>query len=361
MKCVSILFILMVISVEPLMAQQDEAFERWKSRNDQDFQTFIAQEDSSYKRYIAEIKAIWNTYEPSTRKIWVDYSPDLDTKSKIEFEDGYIELETVQKSDVPDAIGQAKTDMKKQLKKLVGTDNEAGLNILEDQIAVEGDEQDTVNPENLETFFDKTVQKQIKPIDQMQSGDGHTRIRYRVKVPFVKNHIVRRSEKYVSIVVKYAAQYQLDPKLVLAMIYVESAFNPMAKSHANAYGMMQLVPRYGGRDAYAFVYNQDRAPSPAELYQPEKNIQLGCAYLHLLLYKHWTDEPAEEKRRDLAICSYNWGPHNVKEKVYDRFQGRWLSYEDMYQRLRQHTPRETSDYLKRVLSRRTYFDPFFEG
>lgn len=360
MKCLSILFILVLISAHPLLAQQDEAFERWKSQNDRDFQTFIAQEDSAYKRYVTEIEAIWNTYEPSTRKIWVDYSSDLDTKSKIAFEDGYIELESLQKSDDPTADEQAKADIKNQLEKLVSTNNEAGTNLLEDQIAIEGDEQNTVNPENLDTFFDKTVQKNIKPTERMKSGDGHTRIKYRVKVPFVENHIVRRSEKYLSIVVRYAAQYQLDPKLVLAIIYVESAFNPMAKSHAGAYGMMQLVPRYGGRDAYAFVYNQDKMPSPSELYRPEKNIQLGCAYLHLLLHKHWTVEPVEEKRRDLAICSYNWGPHNVKKKVYDRFQGRWLSYEDMYQHLRRYTPKETSDYLARVLSRRAYFDPFFE-
>lgn len=360
LKQLSLLFILILAAAPPVRAQQDPAFERWKDQDGKAYRTFVDQDEAAFRKYVAEIEAIWNRYEPSTPKTWVDYSPALSARSRVAFEEGYLELETVQPSDNPDADQKAVTDIKDQFKKLVGPDNAAGINILEDQISADGDEKTTVDADNLDDFFDKKVQKEITPVERLQSGDGRTRIRYRVKVPFVKNHIVRRSEKYMAVVVKYAAEYRLDPRLVLAIIYVESAFNPMARSHANALGMMQLVPRAGGRDAYGFVYGQDRAPAPAELYQPEKNIRLGCAYLHLLMYKHWTVEPETEKRRDLAICSYNWGPHNVKKKVYDRFQGRWLTYDDLHQRLLRHTPRETSDYLARVLSRRAYFDPFFE-
>src|SRR5690606_32980625 len=41
-----------------------------------------------------------------------------------------------------------------------------------------------------------------------------------------------------------AREAELDPLLLVAMIAVESSFNPKAKSHAGALGLMQVIPRW---------------------------------------------------------------------------------------------------------------------
>lgn len=359
MICLFLASFLACLSHDLVLAQKTDDFEAWRQEQSRRFQEFRDRKDDAYRAYVAEVEARWNAFEESTKKKWVDYSPDRNTRSRVKFEDGYVELESVQEADDPNAADKANEGIKDQLMKLVDTDNEARTSILENQIPVDDSEQATVDRTNVETYFDSKVQNQVQPVERLQSQDGKTRIKYRVRVPFVQNHYVRRAEKYLPIVVKYAEQFKLNPRLVLAIIYAESAFNPMAKSHADAYGMMQLIPKYGARDAYQFIYREDRIVDPAALYNPEMNIQLGCGYLHLLLYQHWQAETVWEKKRALSICSYNWGPHNVKSKVYDRFGGDKLSYQALYRRLRAHTPDETSDYLERVLERISYFDPYF--
>lgn len=341
--------------------QMQESYQTWQEETDRNFQDYLARQDAEWQAYVADIEARWNEFEASTPKKWIDYGGDLNVKSRVDFEAGHVEIETIQDADDPAADAKARESVQNQLQKLVDTDNEAQTNVLEDQITVDETEKSTLDQTNVQEYFEENVRQKIQPIDRIQSGDGKTRIRYRVRVPFVINHIVRRAQKYLPTVVKYASQYDLDPRLVLAVIYVESSFNPLARSHADAYGMMQLIPRYGAREAYKFVYKQDRIVSPQYLYSPENNIQLGCSYLYILLNHYWDTEPHQEKRRDLSICSYNWGPHNVKRKVYDRFEGSRLTYPQLYALLRKHTPDETSNYLEMVLNRRSYFDPYFEG
>ena len=44
---------------------------------------------------------------------------------------------------------------------------------------------------------------------------------------------------------KYAKQHGLDPYLVAALVAQESNFDPVVISHANAYGLMQILPSTG--------------------------------------------------------------------------------------------------------------------
>jgi soluble lytic murein transglycosylase-like protein len=83
----------------------------------------------------------------------------------------------------------------------------------------------------------------------------------------------------------------IDCDMVLALIEVESRFNPLAVSPRGARGLMQLMPataaRYGMRTA-------------AELFNPEKNLDIGTRYLSDLLAMHgghWA----------LALASFNAG------------------------------------------------------
>jgi soluble lytic murein transglycosylase-like protein len=80
-----------------------------------------------------------------------------------------------------------------------------------------------------------------------------------------------------------AMEVGLDPLLVLAVISIESRFNPIAESHRGAKGLMQIIPKYhrarfielGGEDA---------------VLDPESNIQVGARILQEYVYRTGTLE-----------------------------------------------------------------------
>lgn len=88
--------------------------------------------------------------------------------------------------------------------------------------------------------------------------------RYRVSEAAVRT--------YVSAAYRAGAQYSLDPLLILAVMAVESSYNPIAESGVGAKGLMQVMPRFhlekladrGGEDA---------------LLEPEVNILVGAQIL----------------------------------------------------------------------------------
>ncbi|WP_438886886.1 transglycosylase SLT domain-containing protein, partial [Bacillus cereus group sp. Bce002] len=49
------------------------------------------------------------------------------------------------------------------------------------------------------------------------------------------------------------------------MIKTESSFKPYALSWANAYGLMQVVPKTAGRDVFNLVKNKPGEPTPEYL------------------------------------------------------------------------------------------------
>ena len=82
--------------------------------------------------------------------------------------------------------------------------------------------------------------------------------------------------EYAHIVRGHARNHDLDPALLAAVVYVESRFDPNARSEAGAVGLMQLLPatakgialRTGGT---RFVV--------ADLRDPEINVRYGSWYL----------------------------------------------------------------------------------
>lgn len=67
----------------------------------------------------------------------------------------------------------------------------------------------------------------------------------------VADHVSRRHrvaraavEQYVTDVYAAASRYKLDPLLLIALISVESAFNPTAESAWGAQGLTQVIPKY---------------------------------------------------------------------------------------------------------------------
>ncbi|HUP65773.1 MAG TPA: lytic transglycosylase domain-containing protein [Thermoanaerobaculia bacterium] len=89
-----------------------------------------------------------------------------------------------------------------------------------------------------------------------------------------------------------SAKYDVDPALVAAVIEQESRFKPRARSHRDARGLMQLMPRTG---AWMGARN---------LYDPEQNIDAGVKYLKYL-------EGRFDGNQTKIIAAYNAGEGNV--------------------------------------------------
>jgi hypothetical protein len=78
-----------------------------------------------------------------------------------------------------------------------------------------------------------------------------------------------------------------------------------------------------------------------------------------LIYKHFTAERHPLKNLYLSICGYNWGPSAIQRKIIRRYPTSNMSPEQLYAVLRQRTPQETRDYLKRVTQRMGMYQQFF--
>ncbi|HEV8357077.1 MAG TPA: lytic transglycosylase domain-containing protein [Gemmatimonadales bacterium] len=93
-----------------------------------------------------------------------------------------------------------------------------------------------------------------------------------------------------------ARQAGVDPLLAAALIRQESAFDPAARSAADARGLMQVLPSLGASLARAEGL---RDWDPALLYQPEINLHFGLTHLAQMLKRY--------PRLEAALAAYNAG------------------------------------------------------
>jgi predicted GNAT family acetyltransferase len=118
-----------------------------------------------------------------------------------------------------------------------------------------------------------------------------------------------------------AKEFGIPPSILHAQARQESQLNPKAVNpRSGAKGVMQLMD-----------------PTAKELgvkdpFDPEENIPAGARYLRSLhrQFGHW----------DRALAAYDWGPDHLKDAI-DQYGEKWL----------EHTPRETQDYVHKILKR----------
>jgi soluble lytic murein transglycosylase-like protein len=135
------------------------------------------------------------------------------------------------------------------------------------------------------------------------------------------------SDAIARIIVDESLKANIDPLFVTAVVRAESMFRHKAVSQRGAKGLMQLMPQTGKHVA---KLSNIELKTIEDLHNPETNIRLGIWYLKYL-------EQRFNGSREKLLVAYNWGPSNLSRALTTK-----TSY-----------PRESLQYVKKVLSRHT--------
>ena len=119
------------------------------------------------------------------------------------------------------------------------------------------------------------------------------------------NSLVLHDLQFVDakLIQEYSADYNIDFRLILALIKQESRFNENAVSEQGARGLMQIMPV-----THAEISEELNLQDPSI---PEENLKAGIHYLAKML--ELFKEGSDEDRISLALAAYNAGP----SRVYD--------------------------------------------
>lgn len=108
-----------------------------------------------------------------------------------------------------------------------------------------------------------------------------------------------------------------DWRLIAAMCYQESAFDPNAKSYAGARGLMQLMPATAS----------DLGVPAGDICQPEANVRAAARYI-VQLINTFNDIRDMNERLKFVLASYNGGARHIRDamalaKKYGGNPNRW--------------------------------------
>ncbi len=146
-------------------------------------------------------------------------------------------------------------------------------------------------------------------------------------------------QPYWSDLVQQSQRNDLDPYLVASLIRQESEFNPAAVSHANAYGLMQLLPSVGK----SLAKQQGVKPFDAgRLLDPHINLQLGTANLKQVINRYGG-------QLEYALAAYNAGDTPVRQ---------WIAsgdFRDVPEFVESIPYTETREYVQAILRNRELY------
>ncbi len=140
--------------------------------------------------------------------------------------------------------------------------------------------------------------------------------------------------------------YDLSWSLIAAVAFVESSFDPRKKSHAGAYGLMQVRPAI----KRMFDIQQN-------LYDPYANLLAGSAYLAWLRDNYYADPVySTDDRINFTLAAYNAGPTKIRQlqreaKRLGLDPFKWFYNVELVARRR--IGQETVNYVSRVRKTRT--------
>ncbi|SMP86094.1 membrane-bound lytic murein transglycosylase C [Epsilonproteobacteria bacterium SCGC AD-308-P11] len=314
-----------------------------------------------YRQYISKEWGDKNI-KLSEVKSFTQYSPDLKSRETIDYENEKIVVEKV--VDINEKI--SKEELANNLKTLMK------------QSIDETYEKDPINKKISQETKEKPILPQEKIVSDLISAkeikkskitekivtlkDGSQKKIVAMEVKMVPDNLKKRAVKFKTIVDKEAERFSVPKSYVFATIQTESYFNPLAKSHIPAFGLMQIVPHTAGIDAYQALYGEKKLLTGAYLYNPKNNIELGSQYVQIISTRYLRGVKNPTSLLYCTAVSYNAGIGSL----YRSFTGskgdrkgaiakiNSMSDEEVYTFLR-NSPKLTSEaknYVKAIRDRR---------
>ena len=346
-----------------ILKEHTDAYQRDPEAVLRDLRTIQRDFQTIMDALTGRVRQTWGEKEVKVpeQKKYVKYTQNYMSRAVVDFDSGTILIETLDEKSPKDSLKNALVTT------LLTPDDPRSVDLFSDKavtltsdkppyllgLVMDHEGHAIKTPAQADAFATLTVEHHAKPrsVDQ----NGVTKQALLAEIKMVANFSNRQAEKYRSTVTRYAEQFKVSPSLVFAVIRTESNFNPFAVSSAPAFGLMQLVPSSGGREAYRKAKGKDTIPSRDYLFDPENNIELGSAYLNVLSYNLLERIENQTAREYCVISAYNTGPRNVfKAFAPDQTtainQINSLQPPAVYDQLRTHLPyQETRDYLAKVV------------
>ncbi|MEZ9355450.1 membrane-bound lytic murein transglycosylase MltC [Vibrio breoganii] len=275
--------------------------------------------DSLISSFTGDIEKKWGKQQVKVagKSNYVKYIDNYDSRAEVNFSTGKITIETV-----------ASNDPKAHLKTAIITT----LLTPDDPAHVDLFSSSNIKLEGEPFLYQQVVDQEGKPIqwnwrankfadyliaNKMKTKKVDYKIAHYVEIPMVATHSDVRSYKYADIVRRASQRYDIPEDLIYAIIKTESSFNPYAVSWANAYGLMQVVPKTAGADVFKLVKKKPGIPTPEYLFNPENNIDTGTAYFYILKNRYLKDVNNFLSLEYSMISAYNGGTGGVLN-TFDR-------------------------------------------
>jgi len=306
------------------MAKMMAEFEASKQAQQKEFGDYKTELEKEYSSYKKELKTYWKEPKLSTKQEWVSYTDDKKSRSEVNFEKNSYTVEVIAKT-LKDATSKIKERISyivsKNTKQVVQTDPlqkrvakistssevvTSGVNAKPILSTVIFNSKPSRN--QVKTYATNTLKK--NKITTTKAKNKKEKV-YKVTVKLPKNSKIKLSAVYQKEVAKNARRFKLPNELVFAIMQTESNFNPFAKSHIPAFGLMQIVPRTAGRDVFKIFHKKKSQPSATYLYNSTNNIEMGTAYLNVLYYRYLRKIKDPQTRLYCTIAAYNTGAGNI--------------------------------------------------
>ena len=367
--CLILIFVSLCIGgeFEEFKTSQSKQFENFAGEFEQ-YQKVYASEFASYSKSIAKN---FGKTQLSSQHTWVGYDEKFLAKKSVDFKNAQLHFEVIAKDekDAKEKISKLMDEISKETTKSAFDGNileknvRQKLNIKSGKIDDKPLVFDAFTPEQIEAEKSKLKDANL----QKTTFNKNQIFKFNIKMP--DDFTIKKAKMYAPSAQKFATQYSLPVELVLAIIHTESSFNPMAKSPAPAYGLMQIVPRSAGSDVAKTLGHNQNVLTPEFLYDGDNNILYGTTYLHLLNTKYFAKISNPKSRLFCIISAYNTGASNVA-RTFDRTTKidevapkiDAISSDEVYEKLIVSLPFiETREYLYRVNERLEIYKKLIEN
>ena len=329
------------------------------------FDGYLEKQVQLYQGFKDEVEQKWDEFKYSSSKTYVDYDSDLNARGSVDFENGVVEVEVIVDDDPQLSVADKKQlgdkKLQEKLAQIITKKADDKKTLLKDQLKnIRGKK---ITPSNVNSFAKEVLKEKDIKKKNFRAIDGNKRIKYTVQIKMLPDHLNIRANRFKLDVLKQSKRFKIDPAITFAIMQTESSFNPKARSHIPAYGLMQLVPKSGARDAFNYVYKKDILLEDTYLYVPANNIELGCAYISKIRYSYFKNIRDEKSAYFCTISAYNTGIGNVARALTGKTKliattnkVNSMDSDKVYKMLEDKLPHaETRDYLEKVTRRIKYY------